>query len=248
MSILDTVRLGRTPLTADPRTIQYRTLAPTPWTPPPSFDFDAEHGGIFPSRVYLNDTYGDCVIAAQANHITRIEADEQGVVLDVTDAEVKHEYFKQTGGPDVGLNPLESLTRWRSGWTAAGRIYSIHSFAEVSPQDARQVKEAAIVGRGLQVALRLPISAAHQIDAGQPWDIVAGPDSQADSWGGHMVYLKGYDADGVLLWTWGKVQRATYRWLAAYSDFCAIVVDDIDRVSANGDIDAAALTDALANL
>lgn len=247
MSILDTVKLGRTPLRVDPRTIQYRTLAPTAWHPPASYDFDAEHGDAFPPRMYLNDTYGDCVIVAQANQITRFEKDEQGVVMTVTDAEVKHEYFMQTGGPDVGLDPISSLNKWRnSGWTAAGRVYNIHAWAQVTAQDKDQTKEAAIVGRGLQVAVRLPISAAYQIDRGEVWDLVAGPDGEAGSWGGHMVYMRGYDADGISVWTWGKVQRATWRWLAAYCDFCALVVDDIDKVAA--DLDVALLSGILGDI
>lgn len=247
MSIYDTVKLGRTPLRPDPRTIQYRAMA-SPWLPPPSFDFDAERGNVFPARMYLNDTYGDCVKVAQANHATRLEFDEQGAVINITDAEVKRQYFIETGGPDVGLDPITSLSVWRKGWPMAGKVYSIHSWAQVVPQDRQQTQEASIVGRGLQVALRLPISAAAQMDHGQPWDLVAGPDGEAGSWGGHMVYMKGYDSSYVYLWTWGKVQRATWRWLSAYSDFCAVAIDNVNRVGITERLDTAALVGALAEI
>lgn len=249
MSILQEVRLGRNPLRVDPRTIQYRTLAPTPWTPPPSYDFDTEHGDIFPARMYLNDTYGDCVIVEQANHITRLEKDEQGVILNITDAEVKAEYFAQTGGPDVGLDPIASLNKWRNhGWAAGGMLHSIHSWAEVSGQDRRQLQEACIVGRGLQVCARLPISAAYQIDAGKPWDLVSGPDGEAGSWGGHCVYMKGYDQTYVRVWTWGKVQLATWRWVAAYCDFVALAIDSVNSPNVSARLDVTTLEGILGDI
>jgi hypothetical protein len=196
--------------------------------------------------MYLNDTFGDCVIAAQANAITRMEKDETGVAPVVTDEEVKHEYFVQTGGLDLGLDPIASLNKWRRGWPSGGEPHTIHSWASVVAADPQQVKEASLVGQGLQIAIRLPLSAADQINAGQPWDLVAGPRGEAGSWGGHMVYLVAYDSDGVTVWTWGRRQRATWRWLAAYCDFAALVIDSPDSVRA--DIDVATLDGLLAEV
>ena len=105
--------------------------------------------------------------------------------------------------------------------------------------------EATVIGRGLQIGVRLPISAARQMDAGQPWDLVAGPDGEAGSWGGHMMYVKGYDAEHALMWTWKRVQRATWRWLAAYCDFAAVVIDDRNPAL---EIDFDVLDDRLAHL
>jgi hypothetical protein len=167
------------------------------------------------------------VIVAQANHLVRFEYDETDTVLDVADAEVRTEYLTQTGGPDVGLDPIRSLNKWRNtGWIAAGRRHKIKAWASVVAQDQQQTKEATVIGRGLQIGVRLPIRAAHQFDKLQPWDLVAGPDGQAGSWGGHMMYVKGYDAEYAYMWTWKRVQKATWRWLAAYCDFAAVVLDD----------------------
>ncbi len=247
-SILDTVQLGRHELTVDPRTIMYRTLAPSPWRPPTAYDLDAEHGDVFPARMYRNDQEGDCVIAAQANQLTRLEYDEQNVIIDFSDGEVHQQYREETGGPDSGLDPIQSLNRWRNrGRTAGGNLYFIRGWAQVPAQDQQQVQEAAVVGRGLQVAVRLPISAAHQMDRGEVWDLVSGPDGQAGSWGGHQMYMKGYDAEGVYFWTWKRIQKATWRWLAAYSDFSALVIDAVDRLP-NDSIDVDAFDRALADI
>ena len=75
-----------------------------------------------PLRYFLNDSLGDCVIAARANQTLRFEAAEQKKVLNITDAEVKREYLKEAGGADSGLVMLDSLNLWRkSGWKAAGK-------------------------------------------------------------------------------------------------------------------------------
>lgn len=249
MSILDTVQLGRGELRVDPRTIQYRALAPTAWRPPTSFNIDAERGNPFPARMYGNDAEGNCVKAAQANHITRFEWDEQGVLINISDQEVHDQYRKETGGPDVGLDPIASHNRWRrDGWLAGGMLHKIHSWAQVAAQDKQQMQEAAIIGRGLQVCARLPLSAADQIDAGQPWDLVAGPRGEANSWGGHEVYMRGYDATYIQVWTWKKVQLATWRWVAAYCDLVILPIDDVDRASSFETFNADALNDALAHL
>lgn len=233
MSIYDRVRLGALAKRVDPRTIMYRTMA-DPWTPPPAWDWDIEAGNPAPARMYKNDEFGCCVISARANHTTRVEIQETGSLLTILDSEVTAEYFAETGGPDSGLYPIESMNLWRSrGWTAGGKTHRIHSWMGVVPQDRQQVSEAAIVGQGLQVGVHLPISAADQMDAGQSWDLVAGPRGQSDSWGPHMVYLSGYDANGVNFWTWGKRQKATWRWLSEYSDFAALAVDDVNAPRAS---------------
>lgn len=231
-SIFDRVKLGRGPLRVDPRTIQYRALAPSPWTAPASYSWDDEHHGVCPPRMYLNDTYGCCVISARANHAARMEFDETGFLRTASDLEVKGEYFGESHGVDGGLDPIASLNAWRRGWVMGGKAQSIHSWAQVAAQDPQQVKEAAITGQGLQCGVRLPLSAGDQMNAGKDWDLVAGPDGEAGSWGNHMVYVSGYDAVGVLLWTWGRVVCATWRWMAAYCDFAALAVDNPNSLEA----------------
>jgi YD repeat-containing protein len=232
VSILGRVKLGALAKRVDPRTIQYRAMA-SPWNPPPSWDWDLEQGNPCPARMYLNDQLGCCVISARANATTRLEYQEQGTLITIPDADVSSEYYHESGGVDSGLYPIESMNAWRRGWMAANRFYNIHAWMNVSPQDRQQVAEAAIVGQGLQAGMRLPISAADQIDAGKPWDLVSGPRGEAGSWGGHMTYLSGYDADGVTMWTWAKRQRATWRWVAEYVDFLAIAVDDVNAPRAS---------------
>lgn len=227
--------LGLATKEVDPRTIQYRAIrGAATWEPPASYSYDAEKaamGVAIPTPMFANDRYGDCVIAARAHQTLRFELTEQGSVLSITDKEVTDQYFKESGGQDSGLVALYSMRAWRKGWTAGGKVYRIHSFLEVQPQDHDLVREATIVGTGLQWGIRLPLSAADQLNTGAPWDVVAGPRGQAGSWGGHMVMSAEYNDVGPVFVTWGKKKQATWRFIDAYADECYMAVDDVNRLS-----------------
>lgn len=243
------MKLGRSAKRVDPRTLRYAAMRADPtWSPPTSYSWDAEHPGIVPTPTLGNDRFGDCVKAAQAHQQMRFEAQEQGVLIPLTEQEVVEQYLLETGGADNGLVMIESLRIWRHGWKMGGKVYSIHSFLEVMPQNHDEVKEAMIACQGVQVGAALPLSASDQMNAGQPWDLVAGPRGAAGSWGGHAILAYAYDASGVEFVTWGKRQKATWRWLDAYVDECYAVVDDVDRVAQGENIDADRLQAALSML
>ena len=78
-------------------------------------EYDAEidlTGGILPGRMWYNDVYGDCVIAAQANLTRVLEYIEQGKIINITDHDVKAEYFEQSKGEDNGLYMMDAFKHW----------------------------------------------------------------------------------------------------------------------------------------
>lgn len=236
------LRTGLQVKAVDPRTIQYRAIrrAPT-WEPPKEWSWDHENPGA-PLPMFANDRLGDCVIAARAHQTLRFEKNEQGLFIPITDKEVETEYFKESDGEDSGLVALYAMRAWRNyGWIAGGKLYKIHSFVEVQPQDHLLVQEAMMVGTGLQFGIRLPVSAADQLNAHQVWDLVAGDRGRAGSWGGHMVTGCEYDEEGVTVKTWGKDQKMTWRFVDSYCDECYMAIDARNEVA-----NSAALTDALA--
>lgn len=230
MSITDSVKLGRRTKRVDPRTISWEALSPGPWTPPASYNFDAEHHDAIPTPMLGNDRYGDCVKAEQAHHQMRFEYDEQGAVIPVTTAEVVAQYLIETGGADNGLVILDSLKVWRRGWAMGGRVYSIHSFARVLAQNHAQFKEALVAGSGLVLGLALPRSINADMQAGRPWGVHAGPDGEPNSLGGHCVLAFGYDADGVDIVSWGAKYRLTWAFVDEYCDECFVVIDNPDTL------------------
>lgn len=244
-----TMLLGLKPRLVDPRTLQFRAFR-DPWSSlPVEYDFDAEHSTTpVPVPMFANDRYGDCVKAAQAHQTLRFELQEQGVIIPITAQEVVDQYLVETGGVDSGLVMLDAMRYWRSnGWVMGGKRYKLHSFLEVQPQDHELVKEATIVGVGLQWGLDLPLSAADDINSGQPWQLHAGPRGERRSWGGHAVHGAKYDREGPTVETWGKKQKMLWSFVDAYASECYMAVDDIDNL-AGGHFNRTALADALAHL
>lgn len=228
------MKFGLSPRRFDPRTIQFSAVtAPSPWTPPEFYSFDAEHPGAVPVPMYLNDVYGDCVIAARAHQTLRFEFLETGVTPNITDAEVKAEYFAESHGVDSGLVYLDSLKTWRRGWVAGGRVYTIHSFLEVQAQRHDEVREAMIVGTGLQFGIDMPLSASDDMNAGRPWSVHTGPRGERRSWGGHAVTGSAYDAEGITFETWGRRQKMLWSFVNAYVSECYLVIDDVNKVGAD---------------
>src|ERR1700740_927818 len=90
-------KLGKAPAKRDDRNLMFAALLTAPVKVPAEYDFDVKHNGI-PTPMFANDTYGCCVIAGRAHQTLRFEDIEQGSVLMITDAEVKREYFHETGG------------------------------------------------------------------------------------------------------------------------------------------------------
>lgn len=239
--------LGLLPPHVDPRTIPYASVrdGESTWTAPASWSFDVEHPGV-PTPVFNNDIHGNCVIAAEGHATLRFELLEQGRLVPGTAAEVDAEYFRQSGGHDSGLVLLYAMREWRKGFKFGGGTYAIHSFLLVNRGNTNEVREAMLVGAGLTAGVDLPLSASDDMNAGRTWDIVAGPRGAKGSWGRHAIRLVGYGPDGVEFITWGKRQRATWRWFSAMCEECYLVIDDVDRLATvDHPLDPVALVDAV---
>ena len=223
-------KLGKAAAKKDERNLKFATLlrAAAPVLPS-AYDFDIAHPGI-PTPMFGNDVHGDCVIAGRGHQTLRFEDIEQGSVLMITDKEVLKEYFKETGGADSGLVVLDSLSEWRhKGWKVGKHTYKIQAYAEVNFRDDQEVRQAIFADIGLGLGVQLPNSAQVQIQTGQPWDVTTGPDAAPGSWGGHYVYVPGYNPTGPVCVTWGRKQQMTWAWLDKYCDEAYGIFDAKDR-------------------
>ncbi len=231
-------KLGRRVAERDPRNIKLSDILRAPAAVPQQYDFDLAHPGI-PTPMFGNDQYGDCVMAGRAHQTLRFELMEQGKVPLISDQDVITEYFAETGGDDDGLDPATSLTEWRSkGWMAAGHRYFIRAFAEVNPRQHDQVRQAVFMDLGVGMALELPVTAQAQVQAGRPWDVVAGGSNSAPgSWGGHYVFVCGYTAAGPVCVTWGSKQQMTWAFVDRYCDAIYAILDAKDNAKASAALD-----------
>jgi hypothetical protein len=220
-----TYKMGKLPRKVDKRTLQlvkFLVLKNLP-SLPDSYDVDSEWTNMIDTNMYGNDTLGDCVIAGRAHMTLRFEDFEQNLLIPITDQDVENEYFKETGGPDSGLNMLDSLNEWRqSGWQAAGEQYDIHAYAQIDITNHDELKYCIYLLRGAYTGFNVPQSAMDQFNAGQSWTVVAG----SPIIGGHCVFIVGYNISGPICVTWGKKQQMTWDFWNTYFDEAYGIVQD----------------------
>jgi hypothetical protein len=223
-------KLGKAPAKLDERNLKLAAILRAPVKLPKEYDFDVLHRGV-PTPVFGNDRLGDCVIAGRAHQTLRFELIEQKKLIQITETDVTKEYFKETGGEDSGLVVLDSLKLWRKrGWTAARQIYKIKVFAEINSADHTEIKRAVYMDVGVGFGLSLPKTAQAQFAAGKSWDVVNGPGSAPNSWGGHYVFIPGYTAAGPVCVTWGQKHQMTWAFVDKYCDEAYAIIDDVDTL------------------
>lgn len=214
---------GKLPAAHDDRTICLRSVmhAITPVLPT-KFNWDQTHPGCHP-KMYLNDTYGDCVLAYQAEATDRQVLLGTGKPCGITDAEVKKQYFKETGGEDSGLVVLSALKSWhKDGWIAGGHLHKNGGFASVVRTDQLAIKSAIHSDIGIQIGVNLPESAEEEFAHGVPWSDTSEPGT-----GGHCIYGVGWNPLGLVIVTWGQYVTATWKWLHKYCDEMYAVLPEL---------------------
>ncbi len=221
------LKLGKAPAKKDDRNLKFSAvLKSTPL--PPAYDFDATHPEV-KTPMFGNDQLGDCVIAGRAHQTLRFELVEQGKPIQIADTDVTQEYFRETGGADTGLVVLDSLKSWRArGWTVGKNNYKIQAFAEINYKNPDEVRQAIFADIGVGLGVQLPISAQAQFQQREPWVVTPGPDGEPGSWGGHYVYVPGYDQNGPICVTWGTKQPMSWEWFEKYCDEAFAIFDAKD--------------------
>ena len=210
-------RLGRLPAIHDPRTLRFARYASLDQLPAPPLARDWSRKMPRPWGMMRNDSVGCCTVAAAA-HMIQTWTSEIGRLITPSDGSVLASYAAVTGyrpddpATDRGAAMLDVLKYWRS--TGIDR-HRITAYAKVD-RDPTHIKIALNMFGGLYVGAELPIAAQHQ----KGWIVpaIVSGDDRANSWGGHAMELVGYDRSGVTFITWGREQKATWAWVAAYCD------------------------------
>jgi hypothetical protein len=201
--------------------------------------------------VFGNDRVGDCTCASLCGH--RVLAQERSARQNetpVTTDDVLRVYGVITGWPqqDPGAYLIDVLREVRSngfGMERDGTRHTIGAYADVAPLRHDHVKVGAHLFGGLYLGVGLPSSASDEINQGRAWEATADP---AYSWGGHAVWLVGYDAHSVTVVTWGQEQKASWEWWDKYVDEAwAVISEDFltKRERTPQGLDVAALEEAL---
>jgi hypothetical protein len=216
------LKLGKLPVRHDVRTLQLPRYVDESVLPaaPPSLD---ETNSVEEWPLYGNDRIGDCTCAAAGHMIEAWTAAASGDAVEITERSVLAAFDRvkvvdpATG--EEGAVELDVLRYWRK--TGIGR-HRIGAFAAVPVHDHRLVRTGAYLFGGLYLGLALPLTAQRQ----DVWDwtgSLAG-DSRPGSWGGHAVDVVRYDADGLTVVTWGRLQELTWAFWDRYVDECYCVL------------------------
>jgi hypothetical protein len=235
-------KLGRLPAKSDPRALMFSRFATAKRHLPKTTNFwRGRHP--FPQRTFGNNDYLDCTRAAQASGALRMERLETRQTPHLTDEEVVRVYLEMIQrlyrGREEKAYLMDALDCWRrpeeTFCDTAGRPLTIDAYVKVHPSDQLELRAAIEVAaaHGIIVGLDLPAAFAPVVPPA-PWDVPAGEPMigayEPGSWGGHAMWARDYDEDGVwLVHTWGLPdQLLTWRAAAAYMQEAYVVIDSVD--------------------
>jgi hypothetical protein len=197
--------------------------------PPASADF---YSRVPVVGLHLNDQWGDCTCACDANLVQGITFYGQGTETVVPDQVVEQAYeqsgFNPNAGPP-GSNPTDQ------GWLVSSALAllkntgmcgcQIAAYGQLaSLADHSQVMVCAAEFGYMSLGLTVYQADMDQFNAGQTWDAAgnAGP-----LLGGHCICLCGYNSLGPVAWTWGRAQQMTWAfWDARVQEAWPVVSRD----------------------
>jgi hypothetical protein len=229
--MLQNRKLGKKAKKEDPRTFKLANFLKAPALPPVP---EEVHWGQFVLDIGMmrNDEIGLCVVAGKAHQIQSWTA-SKGTLWRPTDQQIVDTYVTLsaldgtpydpvTGANDDGLAILDALNYWR---TQGLWGHKIGAFAEVDAHNPIEVRTAIALFGGVTVGVGLPVSAQDQ-EYWQVDDLTLSGDAEKYSWGGHDMYVSGYDKAAYKFWTWGASQLASVPWWDAYVDECYVCLSD----------------------
>jgi hypothetical protein len=169
------------------------------------------------SQVFDNDVLGDCVIAASM-HQMGLWTGNAGKVWIPTNAQVLADYGAIGGyipgkpDTDQGCDPEVALSYYTShGWANGAKLAG---WMGVDATNQTLVKQCILLFESFIITLNLPDAWANSMPqaSGFVWDVAGKPNASY----GHEVMAVGYDAQGVLIATWGMTGVMTWAALAKY--------------------------------
>lgn len=189
--------------------------------PPPSVDYSPLAATAL-QQIYLNDRYGDCVIAG-GYHVVGVETGnaDGGKPFIATDQQIVADYSKIGGfdpsnpqATDNGCDEQTALSYWQQSGFADG--IKLAGWCAVDATNQTESMQAMSLFENLFFGIELPDAwvASMPSASGFVWDVAGDPDPQ----NGHCVVGVGYNAQGVQIATWGMIGTITW---AAVAKYCA---------------------------
>lgn len=210
-------RLGKKAPVGDPRNLLLAKYATSNLQAPPAqVDFSAK---VKNWGMMLNDTLGDCTVAACGHQIQQWTANA-GKQVTPPDSSILSAYEAVSGyrpgrpSTDGGAEMLTVLKYWRKLGIDG---HKIGAFAYINPANFDHLRAAVWTFGSAYIGLAMPKSSQKQA----VWDVPAGGavgDGAPGSWGGHAVEVAGFGPKGLLIVTWGQLKWMTWDFLKTYCD------------------------------
>jgi hypothetical protein len=154
------------------------------------------------SRVYLNDAWGDCVIAGKYHAVGVWSGNDTGIAVQGTDQEVLSMYHTICGPGDNGCVITDVLDYMRArGLPFGGKPHKIDGYVACDWRRQDLVKAALYLFGCLSIGVKLP----EAWTGSDVWDV-----TNSRIVGGHDVTVVSYGPDGVGVSSWGRVYRITW--------------------------------------
>lgn len=210
------MKLGKKAPKFDPRVPLFARFATNLAPPPSSVDWTK---GVTAFGMMDNDSLGDCT-AAGIGHAFQVWTGDVRREWTPTDAQVVQFYSATTGynpadpSTDQGGDENSVLT-----YLLKNGFYGHHigAYCDVDVSNQTHVQQSIALFGGSYIGVGLPVSAQGQ----DTWDVPASGlagDGAPGSWGGHCVFVVGYDSTGLTCITWGSLMKMTWAFWNAYVD------------------------------
>lgn len=189
-----------------------------------NIEVDSFHGFVFDlsneDKWYLANgiVTHNCTIAG-VGHAVQVWSANTGGIVTVPDPTVES-YYEQWDGyvpgnpsTDNGGIELDVLNDWKNSGFAGHQLLA---FADPKYTNLVEIYQSIALFGGVYIGLSLPITAQTQ----DVWDVVpkGGANARKGSWGGHCVYVAGYDAGTFTCITWGALKKMTVAFWKKYCD------------------------------
>jgi hypothetical protein len=215
-----TVKLGRRRPARPPlhRMAKYIDLSMLP-PAPDATDYSAKAMAAI-AQMYLNNKLGCCTVSGAYHILGVTSGNATGTPFLATDAEIEGDYSAITkyvpGDPstDQGADENDVIAYYRTTGFANG--VKILGSVGGDATNLELTKQSICLFENQYLGMELPapwIGADMPTGNGSVWDVAGDPDPD----NGHCVVIVGYNAQGVLIVTWGMLVLLTW---AAYTKYC----------------------------
>lgn len=154
------------------------------------------------NRMYLNDQYGDCVIAGKGHAHGVWTGNDTNTVSLAADKLIYDTYQKWCGPGDNGCVITDVLDRMKaSGFPMDDGVHKLDGYADCDHTNKDLVKAAIYLFGCLSIGINLPSAWT----SAAVWDV-----TNTSIVGGHDVTCVGYNAQGVQVSSWGRIYTITW--------------------------------------